>query len=100
LFDLTYISLDGKAFLDNYLDEPKELKTILSFYEEIPSAWMDSSRYRFREGVVEMLKYENAVIFMANSNATKERVFNTASKKGFKAKEFLLDVEKKRILIA
>jgi len=100
LFDLSYTSLDGKALLDNYLDESKELKAILSFYKEIPSTWMDSSRYRFREGVVEMLKYENAVISMANSDATKERVLSTASKKGFKAKEFLLDVAKKGILLS
>jgi hypothetical protein len=100
LFDLSYTSLDGKALLDNYLDKPKELKMILSFYKEILPAWMDSSRYRFREGVVEMLKYENAVISMANSDATKERVLSTASKKCFKAKEFLLDVEKKRVLVS
>ncbi len=47
-----------------------------------------------------MLKYENAVISMANSDATKERVLSTANKKGFIAKEFLLDAEKKRVLLS
>jgi len=95
-FELTYTSMDGKALLDNYLDELKELKIILSFYKEIPLNWIDSNRYKFREGVLDMLKYENSVISMASSNANDDRIKSTAKKKGFDEKEFVFDVERKR----
>ena len=97
VYNLTYTSLNGKALLDNYLDELKEMKIILSFYKEIPSVWIDSSRYRFSEGIIDMLKYENSVIAMVNSNANEERINSTASKKGFYEKEFILDVKIKKV---
>lgn len=96
VFDLTYTSLNGKALLDSYLDDLKELKIILSFYKEIPPKWIDSNRYKFREGVLDMLKYENSVIVMAHSSANDDRIKSTAKKKGFDQKEFFLDVVTKR----
>ena len=100
IFDMTYEAISGKNLLDYYLlEEDNEVfKKILYHTTQIPSKWLESRTYK-REGKIEAIKCENAIINSIEKSQTNERMKIVSEKLGLSFEEYVRRVEEKKITL-
>ena len=94
---MTYEAISGKNLLDYYLlEEDSEIfRKILHHTTEIPPKWLESRTYK-REGKIEAIKCENAIINSIENHQTDERMKIVSEKLGISFEEYAQRVEEKR----
>lgn len=97
IFNMSYEAISGKNLLDYYLlDEESDIfKKILQYSTKIPSKWLESKTYK-REGKLEAIQFENAIVYSIENNQTNERMKIVSEKLDVSFEEYFKRVEEKR----